>query len=86
MSLLIAIGPMTQGQLKEKCKLTWGSITTHLKRLQDVQYVVQRHIITVKGPRVMVAVTSQGIEVYKDTLGTFRHLLSKMENTKNTSL
>ena len=79
MSLLIAIGPMTQGKLRNKCKITWGSITTHLNRLQEVNYIQQRHVITLKGPRVLVDVTSKGIDVYKETLANFQRFLGRME-------
>lgn len=80
MSLLVAIGPLTQGELKKKCKITWGSITTHLNRLQDVDYVAQRHVIPRKGSRVLVDVTTKGISAYKETLANFQQFLGRMEN------
>ncbi|MHA2247440.1 MAG: transcriptional regulator [Candidatus Hodarchaeales archaeon] len=81
MSLLIAVGPLTQGELKKKCKITWGSITTHLNRLQEVGYVVQRHVISRKGPRVLVDVTTKGINVYKETLANFQRFFGRMERS-----
>jgi DNA-binding MarR family transcriptional regulator len=81
MSLLIAIGPMAQGQLRKKCNLTWGSIPTHLERLEKAEYITQRDVITRKGPRVLVKVTSKGIINYKNTLGNIQHFL-KVINVK----
>ncbi|PWI46869.1 hypothetical protein CEE45_14635 [Candidatus Heimdallarchaeota archaeon B3_Heim] len=75
MSLLIAIGPMTQGQLRKKCSLTWGSIPTHLGRLEKAEYITQRDVITRKGPRVLVNVTSKGANNYKETLSNIKHFL-----------
>jgi DNA-binding MarR family transcriptional regulator len=75
MSLLIAIGPLTQGQLRHKCNLTWGSITTHLGRLERVEYITQRDVITRKGPRVLVDVTSKGTQNYEKTLVNLQHFL-----------
>ncbi|MHA1977490.1 MAG: transcriptional regulator [Candidatus Hodarchaeales archaeon] len=75
MSLLIAIGPMTQGQLRKKCNLTWGSIPTHLERLEKAEYISQRDVITRKGPRVLVKVTSKGANNYKETLSNIQQFL-----------
>ena len=79
MSLLIAVGPMTQGQLRKKCTLTWGSITTHLERLEREEYISQRDVITRKGPRVLVDVTSKGTESYKQALFHFQQFLQEMK-------
>ncbi len=78
-SLLVAIGPLTQGDLKKKCKLTWGALTAHLKQLQKAQYVDQRYVITLKGPRVLVDVTQRGLKVYNKTLSQLKHFIGKVE-------
>jgi DNA-binding MarR family transcriptional regulator len=78
MSLLIAIGPMTQGQLKKKCDISWGSIPSHLKRLEQAGYITQRDIITRKGPRVLVNVTTKGTHNYKKTLTHFQQFLKEI--------
>lgn len=79
MSLLIAIGPLTQGQLRKKCNITWGSIPSHLKRLEKAEYITQRDIITRKGPRVLVDVTSKGTYNYKKTLANFQQFLEEIK-------
>jgi DNA-binding MarR family transcriptional regulator len=81
MSLLIAIGPMSQGDLRKKCNITWGSITTHLNRLQEGKCVNQRTVITLKGPRVLVDITAKGISKYKKTLAEFHQFLERMEKS-----
>jgi len=80
MSLLIAIGPMTQGQLRKKCNITWGSITTHLERLEREEYIIQRDVITRKGPRVLVKVTSKGILKYEITMVNFQQFLKGIKS------
>ena len=80
MSLLIGVGPMTQGQLRKKCNLTWGSITTHLERLVKKQYIHQRDVITRKGPRVLVEVTLKGVDSYKKTMVNFQDFIKEMEH------
>ena len=79
MSLIIAIGPMTQGQLRKKCNITWGSIPSHLKRLENAGYITQRDVITRKGPRILVDVTSKGANSYKKTLVNFQHFLAEIK-------
>ena len=79
MSLLIAIGPMTQGQLRKKCNLTWGSIPNHLERLEKAGYIAQRDVITRKGPRVLVNVTTKGANSYKETLNNIKSFLKEIK-------
>ena len=79
MSLLIAIGPMTQGQLRKKCNLTWGSIPSHLERLEKAEYITQRDVITRKGPRVLVNVTTKGANNYKETLISLKSFLKEIK-------
>jgi DNA-binding MarR family transcriptional regulator len=79
MSLLIAIGPMTQGQLRKKCNLTWGSIPSHLERLERSAYITQRDVITRKGPRVLVSVTTKGRNNYKETLDNMKSFLKEIK-------
>ena len=78
MSLLIALGPMTQGQLRKKCNLTWGSIPSHLERLEKANYVIQRDVITRKGPRVLVKVTTEGLDRYKETMNNMKRFLGEV--------
>jgi DNA-binding MarR family transcriptional regulator len=76
MSFLIAIGPLTQGDLKKKCELTWGELTAHLKQLEKAEYIDQTHIPTLKGPRAVVNVTEAGIEIYNQTLNKLKEFLT----------
>ena len=79
-SLLVAIGPLTQGDLLKKCQLTWGALTAHIKQLEKAQYIEQRHVITLKGPRALVDITQTGIQVYYDTLAQLKELVGKIDN------
>lgn len=76
MSLLVAIGPLTQGEIQKKCQLTWGAVTAHLKQLQKVDYIKQKHILTLKGPRALVDATETGIDVYKRTLNQLNQFIA----------
>ena len=78
-SLLVALGPLTQGDLQKKCQLTWGALTAHLKQLQKAQYIEQKHVITLKGPRALVDITQSGIQVYYNTLAQLKAFVGKIE-------
>ncbi|UCG00334.1 MAG: transcriptional regulator [Candidatus Heimdallarchaeota archaeon] len=81
-SLLVALGPLTQGDLQKKCQLTWGALTAHIKQLQKAQYIEQRHVITLKGPRALVDITQNGIQVYHNTLVQLKAFVDKLEKDK----
>lgn len=78
-SLLVALGPLTQGDLLKKCQLTWGALTAHIKQLQKAHYIEQRHVITLKGPRALVDITPNGIQVYNNTLAQLKEFVGKIE-------
>lgn len=68
LSLLIAIGPLTQGNLRKKGQLTWGTLTAHLKQLERAGYIQQKDVISIYGPRVLVNITEKGLKIYDETL------------------
>ena len=76
LSLLIATGPQTQGNLRIKGNLTWSEITAHLKRLEKANYIKQRDVISREGPRVLVEITKTGIEAYNSTLIHLKDFIS----------
>ena len=79
MSLLLAIGPISQGDLRQKCNLTWGSLTAHLNSLEQAGYITQQRSLTLQGARILVEVTNEGVAQYKVTLAHFQDLLLKSE-------
>jgi len=79
MSFLIALGSVSQGDLKKKCELTWGELTSHLKQLEKANYVTERQVPTIKGPRSIITVTQQGIKAYKLTLSQLKHFLENRD-------
>ena len=83
MSLLLAIGPISQGDLRQKCNLTWGSLTSHLQKLEEIGYITQQRSLTLKGARILVEVTREGTKNYKVTLTRFQNLVKKSKNYVN---
>ncbi len=79
-SLHVAIGPLTQGDLLKKYQLTWGALTAHIKQLQKAEFIEQRHVITLKGPRALVDVTQNGIQIFYNTLAQLKEVVGKIEN------
>lgn len=82
MSLLIAVGPITQGEIQKKCQFSWGAITAHINQLEKANYIKQGHQLTLKGPRVQVLVTEKGIEAYRDTLQKLKKFVGDIEEKK----
>ncbi|WP_455463208.1 transcriptional regulator [Candidatus Hodarchaeum mangrovi] len=76
LSLLIAIGPLTQGNLRKKGQLTWGTLTAHLKQLERVGYIQQKDVISIYGPRVLVNITEKGLKTYNNTLLQLKEFIS----------
>lgn len=50
-------------------------MTSHLKQLEKANYVTERQVPTIKGPRSIITVTQQGIKVYESTLTQLKKFL-----------
>lgn len=81
LSLLLATGPQTQGNLRKKGNLTWGEVSAHLKRLEKGNYISQKDVISREGPRVLVEITEEGINAYNDTLVQLREFIKEPRDT-----
>ncbi|MCE4624246.1 MAG: transcriptional regulator [Desulfurococcales archaeon] len=65
-TLLIVLEKMTMKQLKEATGLTWGDLNSNIKQLEKYKIVKTKKIITKKGPRTLVTLTSTGLKAYKE--------------------
>jgi len=48
---------MTEGELSKAGGVDWGSLSTHLSRLEKKGYVERRRVIKNKGVRTIVKIT-----------------------------
>ena len=66
MTLLIVSGPLTEGEAARKLGLAWGPLSTHLSKLVEAGYVEKRRYPTLKGPRVFLTATEEGVRAYRE--------------------
>jgi len=78
LTALYAVGSMTEGQLAKLLGLSWGSLYSCIKKLEELGLVRTRKVITDEGPRTLVELTDRGREVY---LKVYRALRSLVEQT-----
>jgi DNA-binding MarR family transcriptional regulator len=75
MTTLFIFREMTEGELARTTGLSWGSLSTHLKRLESKGYVERRKRITSKGVRTVVKITERGYEKYREEVKKLNELL-----------
>ncbi len=63
-TVLFALGPMTIGDLAKALRLSYGPLSTHLRRLEEAGYVEHKKVLTLKGPRTLVSLTPEGARAY----------------------
>jgi len=80
LSLLYALGPLTQGELREKCQLTWGSFSGHIDILEKLALIHQFSVPTLKGVRKRIDITKKGIISYNLLLENLSKFLEKMSS------
>jgi DNA-binding MarR family transcriptional regulator len=78
MTVLFLFREMTEGDLAKAVGISWGSLSSHLKRLEEKGYVERKKVITSKGIRTVVRITRQGYLRYKDEVEKLRKVLSDL--------
>ena len=78
---LYLFGQKKEGDLKKILGIPWGNLSTHLRRLEEAGYIKRRHVLTVRGPRVMVSLTERGLDAYSKLSTTLRKLLEGVKKT-----
>ena len=82
MTLLFIFREMTEGDLAKATGIEWGSLSTHLSRLERRGYVRRRKMITGRGIRTIVSITEEGYERYKEEVEKLRDILDDIEKVK----
>ncbi len=76
MTNLFLLREVTEGDLAKATGIDWGSLSTHLRRLESKGYIARRKAITSKGIRTVVAITEEGYRKYVEEI---RKLLSVLD-------
>lgn len=66
MSFLAAARSADFTELKKQLQVTDGNLSTHLKKLEDVGYVVQNKCFVDKKPQTMVSISEKGDQAFKE--------------------
>ncbi len=61
MTVLFLFREITEGDLAKATKIDWGSLSTHLSRLERRGYIKRKKAITSRGVRTVVAITELGL-------------------------
>ncbi len=65
LTLLYLFKELTEGELARASNIGWGSLSTHLRRLEDGDYIKRKKVITPKGIRTVVKITEKGYITYQ---------------------
>lgn len=79
MTTLFIFREVTEGELAKATGLSWGSLSTHLNRLESKGYVERKKKITSKGIRTVVKITEKGYEKYMEEVKKLNKLLNDGE-------
>lgn len=66
MSFLAAARSAEFTELKKKLEVSDGNLSTHLKKLEDVGYIVQTKSFKGKKPQTLIAITETGDNAFKE--------------------
>ncbi len=75
MTILFLSREITEGELSKATGIGWGSLSTHLYRLEREGYIERRRAITNRGVRTVIKITEKGYEAYKKEIEKLRNLI-----------
>jgi len=79
MTVLFVFREMTEGELSKATGIDWGSLSTHLSRLEKKGYIERRKVITNRGIRTVVGITESGYRAYREEVEKLKALIKKAE-------
>lgn len=77
MSLLMIYEECDFTYLKKSLSVTDGNLGSHLKKLEDAEYVVITKTFISKKPKTIVQITNLGADAYKEYISTIEAILKK---------
>ncbi len=84
MTTLFIFREMTEGDLAKATGIDWGSLSTHLSRLEKKGYIKRRKSITNRGIRTVISITRKGYEKYGEEVGKLRNILNNLDQKAST--
>ncbi len=82
MSILYVIKSATFSELLKATRLTPGDLDSNLRRLRREGYIRFRRVLTLRGPRVKVEITEEGVRKYEELTGYLTDLLKKVKSPR----
>lgn len=83
-TVLYALGPMTVGDLAKALRVSYGPLSTHLKRLEEAGYVELRKVLTLGRPRTAVYLTEKGVKAYLDHVERLRAVITAVTESERS--
>ena len=79
LSVLITVEKAEFSFLKEKTKATDGNLGAHLKKLEDVEYILTNKMFIERKPVSIYTITEKGRKAIEAYLNTLENLFGKQE-------
>ena len=80
LTVLFLFKEMTEGDLAKAAGMSWGSLSTHLKKLEEKGYIERRKAITVRGVRTVVRITELGYSKYREEVEKLKKVLDGLDS------
>ncbi len=80
LSVLFLFKRMTEGELAKAAEVQWGSLSTHLNRLEKKGYIKRKKAITKSGVRTVVEITEYGYKKYCEEIEKLKNVINTVED------
>ncbi len=77
MTILFLFRAMTEGDLAKTTGIDWGSLSTHVSRLERAGYIERRKAIVRGRVRTVIKITEKGYNAYVEEVKKLKKLIDK---------
>jgi len=77
MTVLFLFRKMTEGDLARSTGIEWGSLSTHLSRLENAGYIERKKAIVKGRVRTIVNITERGYKAYISEVKKLKGLIDE---------
>jgi len=83
-TLLYLLGPRRMVELVRALGISWGDLSTHIKKLEEAGYVRKKRVFTITGDKVYIELTKKGVLAYLELMRKMKKLVSDIEGKRKT--
>jgi len=77
-TFLYTFGPKSMAEVQKAVGITWGDLSTHVRKLEEEGYIETKKVITRRRNKIYLFLTEKGIREYSQLVNILKMLIEKV--------